>query len=128
MKTLIWLFSGLLFLSTPAFAEDNSNENEKKELSPVEDLAERLTVIKPEQYKEMVAPIRRDAHRTAQKLSKAEAMILINAQNKINKVIAYQNNEPEPEPINIDPTDKVGLELLVLPPIYTYDTPILTHE
>lgn len=124
MNKIIWIFCICLLGSFSVSAAENNNEP----ADPLQDLADRSNVIKPEQYIKLVKPSREYAHHTAQNLSKAEAMLLIDAKNKMNKTLAFQNDEPEPEPIDIDPTDKIELEKLMLPPIYTYDDKIITDE
>ena len=127
MKNFTWLFYICLLCASPAFAEDNDSASNES-TSSTENSNEYLAIIKPEQYQEIVAPIEESVHNTAEKLSKPEAMALINAKNRINKIKAHQKNELDPEPINIDPTDKVELEMLLYEPVYTYDDPNLANE
>ena len=124
MKNLILIFGYLILsLSTAQAADSNdfANENATSQIGDVEDLANRLNVIKPDQYVETVAPTQQLARRTANGMSKNETKFMISLQNRVNKDMARRNNQPEPKDIKIDPDDKKAVEKMLTPDIYTYD-------
>lgn len=124
MKNLILIFGYLILsLSTAQAADSNSlvSETDTPQVGSVEDLANRLNVIKPDQYVETVAPSQQLARRTANGMSKNETKFMISLQNRLNKDMARRNDQPEPKDIKIDPDDKKAVEKMLTPDIYTYD-------
>ena len=124
MKNLILIFGCLILsLSTAQAADDNhlANEADASQIGAVEDLADRLNVIKPEQYVETVVPSQELARRTAKDMSEKETKFMISLQNRLNKDMARRNNQPEPEDLKINPDDKKAVEKMLTPDIYTYD-------
>ena len=131
MKTVTLIFGCLsLSLSTALAADDNylSNETPAPQTGSVEDLANRLNVIKPDQYIEIVAESQKLARDTAKQMSKKETNFMIGLQNRLNKDMARRNNEPEPKEIKIDPNDQKAVEKMLTPDIYTYDDAIPNIE
>lgn len=124
MKNLILIFGCLMLsLSTAQAADDNdfANEADTSQVGSIEDFANRLNVIKPEQYVETVAPSQELARRTAKDMSEKETKFMISLQNRLNKDMARRNSQPEPEDIKINPDDKKAVEKMLTPDIYTYD-------
>ncbi len=109
----------------PAFAEDElpAAENQPDEnVVDLDTVKTNSTMITADQYLEMTVPLRRDAHREAQKLSEKEIKAMVDAQNYVNRRAAEKNNEEIPEEISIDATDKEAVEDFLIPKkLYTYD-------
>ena len=118
MKKILFTLAITALISTQAFAEEDAYVEKAVDL---EEFSSRLNRIPPEKYIEIKAPAEESAHRAAQKLTPQEVKMLISSQNRINKRIAEQNGEPEPESINIDINDKQAVEEILTPDIYTYD-------
>ena len=127
MKKWLIVFSVLCLSENSAWAEEEYIEQDA--VAELEDVTSRLTSVTPEQYIEMTAPIHREARRQAQSLSEKEARALIAAQNHINRRVSQKSNEPEPEAIDIDPTDTDAMEKFLTPEhMYTYDDLPIKYE
>ena len=118
MKTLIYSISILCLSFSAAIASDDEYVEEAVDLQEV---ADRMNVIKPEDYVKLTAPLREFAGRTATSLSEKEAKMLIGMYNNINQRAAIRTEEKTPEKINIDPNNKEQLEEMLTPDIYLYD-------
>ena len=118
-----------LLFSSFVYAEDDyinididADADEKS--SPTYDLQEhtsRLNVITPEQYIEVTQPVEEEVRKTIKNLSEKEAKFLISLQNRINRRMAEQENQPAREEIDINATDPQSLKKMLTPEIYTYD-------
>ncbi|MBQ8465021.1 MAG: hypothetical protein IJ545_03330 [Alphaproteobacteria bacterium] len=124
MKNFILILGYLSLPISIAFAADNYTDTktfEEASISAVEDFANRLNTVKPEQYIETVAPVQNSVRQTVAKMSPDETQFMIGLQNRLNKDMAEKNNEPKPADIKIDPNDKKAVERMLTPDIYTYD-------
>lgn len=118
MKTLIYTASILCLSFSIAMASDDEYVDEAVDLQEV---ADRMNVIKAEDYVRLTAPSREFANKTAASLSEKEAKMLIGMYNNINTRAAVRTEEKSPEKIDIDPNNKEQLEEMLTPDIYTYD-------
>ena len=89
--------------------------------SDIEDLAERLNVIKPDDYVEMTQPVKEYAHQTAKKLTPQEVALINSAQKRLNRDLARRQKEPEQKIIQLDAQDRQQIEDFLTPSMYTYD-------
>lgn len=124
MKKLILILACISFEQSIAMAADNFANNTDEQLpdiNPVEDLANRLNVVKPEQYVPILTDVKQEAHDTAKSMTPKEAEFMMSVQNRLNKDMAKRNNEPEPENIKINPNNAQDVERILTPNIYTYD-------
>ena len=118
MKTLIYTISILGLSFSVAMATDREYVDEAIDLQEV---ADRMNVIKGEDYVKITSPSREFANRTAASLSDKEAKMLIGIYNNMNKKTAKSIGEESPEKIDFNPNDKQQLEEMLTPDIYTYD-------
>ena len=118
MKAFVVALSVLCLVFSSVMAEENDQEVLK---SDVEDLAERLNVVKPEQYVEMTKPVRDYAHQTALKLTPQEVALINSAQKRINRDFARRQGTVEKRLIELNAENKQQIEDFLTPPMYTYD-------
>ena len=116
-RTILALF--LIYLSvSPVWAEEAGGKPQNGDL---EDLAERLNVIKPQDYVEMSQPARDYAYRTAKKLTSKEIALINSAQKRLNRDLARRLEQKEQKPVMLDPTNTQQIEDFLTPPLLTYD-------
>lgn len=114
-----FLICGFVCLScATAFAADDDYRAEAVDL---EEVAERMNTIKPEQFVAITAPVREEAHRSAQNLSAKEAAFLVSVQNKINRRLAAKEGRPAPAEISVDVNNQQEVEKFLTPDLYNYN-------
>lgn len=118
MNKLITITSILCLSCSLAYAEEQELQ---ANTNNIEDLAERLNVIKPDDYVEMTQPIKEYAHQTAKNLTPQEIALINSAQKRINHDLARRQGTEEQEVIQLDSKNKQQIEDFLTPPMYTYD-------
>jgi len=118
MKILIYTCSILCLSASLTMASDGDYVKEAVDLQEV---ADRMNVIKGDDYVKITASSSEFASQTASSLSEQETEMLIDAHNDMNKRVARRNGEESPKKIQINPNNKEEVEELLTPDIYTYD-------
>ena len=113
------LIAGLLCLYAPlSWAEETETPTNK---NSIEDLAERLNVVKPADYIKMAQPVNEYVHQTAKSLTPQEVALINSAQKRINRDLARRQGTAEQEVMPLDANNKQLIEDFLTPPMYTYD-------
>ena len=119
MNNIVKISSILYLCSTLSVLAQNNQYLEKA--IDVDDLSQRMTNMKADEYTRITMPAHRTAHNMAQRFEKKEVDALVKMKNRVQKRISRLQQTAEPETIKIDTNDKQAVEKFLTPRMNTYD-------
>lgn len=125
MKKYLLALLALSLSYSSSFANEDEYVDEAVDL---QELSDRMNIIKADQYIEMVSPAQDYAHETAKKLTDKEAKMYLQGANFIQKRLSKRLNTQPPAPIDTDTIDTQTIEELLTPEMYTFDNLEQTNE